>query len=100
MDPANPVFYRLPARLLQVGMSTDDGKDILTLLPGDEWIIASVYTPRPDDLEQDEANRDESESRMYRPDEPVDLAAFSDTSVDGSGLPEAELVEHPRDLAA
>ncbi|MBR7830452.1 hypothetical protein KDK95_29395 [Actinospica sp. MGRD01-02] len=100
MDPTDPVFYRLPARMLEVGMSTDDGQDILTLMPGDEWIIASVYTPRPDDPEQDEANRGETESRMYRPGEPVDLAVFADTLVDGSGLPEAELVEHPQDPAA
>jgi hypothetical protein len=92
MDPTNPTFYRLPARLLETGMSTDDGQDILTVSPGEGWVLACVYTPRSDDPQQDEVNRGETECRMYKLDEQVDLAVFADTLTDGSGYPDAEPV--------
>jgi hypothetical protein len=88
-----PTFYRLPARLLEEGMSTDDGQDILDIEPDGELVFASVYTPRSDDSEQDELNRGEPETRLYKANEWVDLAVFADTAIDGSGYADAELVD-------
>jgi hypothetical protein len=93
MDTIQSTFYRLPARLLEEGMSTDDGQDILDIARGGELAFASVYTPRSDDSEQDELNRGEPETRLYEANEWVDLAVFADTRVDGSGYAEAELVD-------
>ncbi|MFD6356612.1 hypothetical protein [Nocardia tengchongensis] len=50
------ISYMLPAVLLKVGMSTDDGQDILDVsVQTDGTVFISVYTPRSDDPEQDEA---------------------------------------------
>jgi hypothetical protein len=85
------IFYRLPGRDLTVGMSTDDGQDILKVSEPDEdgWVWATVYTPRSDDPEQDEFNRCDTVVRGYRAEDMVDLAVFSDTEVNGSTLPRA-----------
>lgn len=78
-----PQFYELPAHRLIEGLSTDDGQDILSVAVTDTTVQATVYTSRPDDLVQDAENRREPETRMYRPDDAVGLAVFSDTAVDG-----------------
>jgi hypothetical protein len=88
-EPREPIFYTLPAYLLGKGMSTADGQDILDAEREGRWIIAEVYTPRLDDLKQDELNREDAETRWYSPTEPVELAVFPDTEVDGSRYPEA-----------
>lgn len=79
-----PQFYTLPARELQVGMSTDDGQDILAVTTTGMAVSATVYTPRPDDLAQDETNQLMPETRVYQANQPVDLAVFEDTEIDGS----------------
>jgi hypothetical protein len=82
-----PVFYTLPAELLEEGMSTDDGQDILDVGADSEgWVFASVYTPRSDDPDLDEENRGEPETRMYGPREAVGLAVFPDTENVGLSL--------------
>lgn len=93
MDDFETVFYTLPARLLRKGMSTDDGQDLLSVGLDGDHVFASVYTPRSDDPDQDEANRCDSETRMYGADEPVGLGVFADTDVNASDHPEAVLVE-------
>lgn len=86
----DPVFYSLPPSDLEVGMSTDDGQDIVELTPDEDgWIFADVYTPCPDDPEQDESNREHTVCRPYRPGKRVSLAVFPDTDTDGSEYPNA-----------
>jgi hypothetical protein len=86
---AAPVFYQLAAQLLEEGMSTADGQDVLSVsIDDDGTVYASVYTPRSDDLALDEQNRAEPEARVYGPGELVALAVFSDTDVDGSDATE------------
>ncbi|MBA0127283.1 hypothetical protein H0B56_17165 [Haloechinothrix sp. YIM 98757] len=87
--PDRPVFYWLPAADLDEGMSTDDGQDIVSVSVADDWVFVDVYTPRSDDPEQDAQNRDETECRMYRPDELVGMATFPDTAIDGSSADHA-----------
>lgn len=77
-------FYSLPATKLEEGMSTADGQDFVDVTVDAEGIVfGEVYTPRSDDPEQDEANREETDTRVYLRGERVDLAVFSDTVVDG-----------------
>ncbi|GAA4884522.1 hypothetical protein GCM10023222_48630 [Saccharopolyspora cebuensis] len=91
--PDVPVFYCLPAADLEEGMSTDDGQDIVSVTVSDDRVFADVYTPRSDDPEQDAHNRDETECRMYRADELVGMATFTDTAIDGSEADNAQ--PHP-----
>jgi hypothetical protein len=93
MNTSLPVFYRLPARLLEEGMSTDDGQDILSVTSDpDGLVFAEVYTPRSDDPELNQQNRCEPETRLYQANDWVDLAVFEDTDVDGSDYADADLV--------
>lgn len=84
--PDTPVFYTLPARRLTEGLSTNDGQDIIDVSMIEDHVHATVYTPRPDDPELDEANRLEPETRVHHADEDVDLAVFVDTRLDGRDL--------------
>lgn len=89
------IFYTLPARYVMPGMSTDDGQTIIGVesWPGtDPAVLIDKYTPRPDDADADESNREQSSVRMARPDERVSLAVFADTEVDGSRHPDAIIV--------
>ncbi|WP_277675690.1 hypothetical protein [Saccharopolyspora rectivirgula] len=92
--PDAPVFYCLPAADLEEGMSTDDGQDIVSVTVLEDRVFADVYTPRTDDPEQDAENRHETECRMYRPDELVGMATFSDTEIDGSEADNAQPHSH------
>jgi hypothetical protein len=83
----------LPARLLEAGMSTQDGQDIVQVTAGGQLVFVSVYTPRPDVLDQDERNLCEPETRLCQADDWVGLAVFEDTDVDGSDYAEAELAD-------
>ena len=76
------LFYKLPAALLVEGVSTDDGQDVLSVHDWGESISTAVYTPRSDDPAIDELNRTQPETRIWRRDELVDLAVFTDTEVD------------------
>jgi hypothetical protein len=87
------LFYTLPATLLEPGMSTDDGQDILEVNNCGKYVLYHVYTPRPDDEELDEENRCTPEGRMREPSELVNLATFDDTTVDGSTLPQATITK-------
>lgn len=82
-----PKFYSLPAGRLVEGLSTDDGQDIVSVTIRSNDVTAEVYTPRPDNLELDEHNRDNSEMRIYNAADDVDLAIFPDTKVDGREPP-------------
>lgn len=93
MPAPKTIFYQLPARLLEAGMSTDDGQDVLKVTEHGGDVLYHVYTPRPDDPEQDEYNQCCAEGRMRKRDDRVDLAVFEDTQTDGSGLPEAIITE-------
>lgn len=90
MTTDKPIFYTLPARELVEGMSTDDGQDVLDVTWDDNGTIAAhVYTPRPDDPDQDAENAAAPDLRIYEPLEPVGLAVFPDTQVDGTDNPAA-----------
>jgi hypothetical protein len=94
-----PIFYTLPVERLEVGMSTEDGQDVLATGPvyGDPSLrFADVYTRRSDDDELDAENRRESGYRLYNAGERVGLAVFSDTDVDSSDLPEAVITSTVR----
>lgn len=79
-------FYTAPAAQLVEGVSTADGQDVLSVRADGDYVSATVYTPRSDDPGLDARNRSDPETRIYRRDEMVALAEFSDTTVviDGS----------------
>ncbi len=83
------VFYELPANELQNGVSTDDGQDVLQVEFCGTDVLATVYTPRPDDPEADEDNRNATETRLYAASERVALAVFPATETDLSHHPKA-----------
>ncbi len=85
-------LYELPASDLVEGLSTDDGQDIIGLaeLPG--MVLATVYTPRPDNPDADADNMDNPETRVYSRDEMVRLAVFDDNGADLSGHPRARIL--------
>lgn len=83
-----PLFYSLPAALLDVGMSTDDGQDILTVNVGPELVVFDVYTPS-DDPDEDTDRRLTPEARAVPPGQRVTLAVFGDTAVNASTYPQA-----------
>ncbi|WP_280470696.1 hypothetical protein [Nocardia farcinica] len=75
-DTFGAIFYSLPAELVEPGMSTDDGQDVLDVeLVGDE-VILTVYAPHSDDPELDAHNRAAPETRCRTAGAPVGLAAF------------------------
>lgn len=90
-QPPAPVFYTLPASALKKGMSTADGQDVLELSACGDLVTACVYTARSDDPELDEENRGAGATRSYDRNERVELAVFSDTRVDGTRHPLADL---------
>lgn len=83
------ITYALPAHLLQAGMSTDDGQDIVAVEVRGFSVSVTVYTPRPDNDEADAHNRSAPETRVYGCDQLVALAVFDDTAVDLSRHPQA-----------
>ena len=85
------LFYALPAQYLQLGLSTDDGQDIVEVRHVGNNVIYTCYTPRPDDPDADAYNFSAPETRIRDRGEPVDLAVFEDTEVDLSQHPEARL---------
>jgi hypothetical protein len=95
MTDGADIFYTLPAQNLVEGVSTADGQDVISVDVGDDGMVfAQVYTPRSDDPEQDASNRGAPESRLYRVDDRVDLAVFSDTEVDLSEHDAALIGDH------
>lgn len=90
-DQSPTIFYSLPAELLDAGMSTADGQDILTVDAGhDGLVIFDVYTPA-DDPDEDAGRQCAPESRVTRRGERVELAVFSNTSVNASTYPQAKM---------
>lgn len=83
------IFYSLPAPLVQPGMSTDDGQDVLEVSEHNRSLYATVYTPRPDDPDIDATNRSGPELRVYDIGALIPLAVFDDTAVDLSQHPQA-----------
>ncbi|OKH83592.1 hypothetical protein EB73_04375 [Mycobacterium sp. SWH-M3] len=85
MRTGDEIYYELPARDVQAGASTDDGQDITAVeaLP-DGMIYIEVYTPGGD-AERDGVQRGAPETRLYKPDDQVQLAVFADTDIDLSG---------------
>lgn len=81
------VFYELPADELQEGVSTDDGQDVLQVEVSGTGVLATVYTPRSDNPDIDEDNR--NATRLYAVAEMVSLAVFPDTETDLSHHPKA-----------
>lgn len=82
-------FYELPAYLLEPGVSTSDGQDVIEVRLDGRSVSAIVYTPRPDDPDADAYNLSAPEGRVYDRDEMVQLAIFDDTQVDLSKHPRA-----------
>ncbi|WP_457180769.1 hypothetical protein [Mycobacteroides abscessus] len=78
--------YELPAKFLEPGVLTVDGQQVLsvTRLGGD--VLASVYTPRPDDPDADGENRSRSHTRQYAENELVELISHPDITKDLSVL--------------
>ena len=85
------VFYSLPAEQALPGMSTADGQHVTDVDRFDDRVQLYVYTPRPDDPDQDISNRSDPETRVFARDERVDLAVFSTTAVDASEWDDAEV---------
>lgn len=99
------LFYDLPAKYLQPGVSTDDGQDVIAVqheepMPhglqdprylGEGTVSYTCYTPRPDDPDQDAENMMYTDIRIARKSELVELAVFADTDVDLSKHPKAVL---------
>lgn len=86
------VFYRLPARHLVPGVSTDDGRTVLDVRPGghdDSHVLYDVFVPDLLDAGHDEENRVNPEGRIDGVDDLVELAVFGHTEVDLSGHPAA-----------
>ena len=83
------IFYSLPAPLVQPGMSTDDGQDVLEVSFNGDSVLVDVYTPRPDDPDSDAYNRCAPDARIYFSGERIALAVFEDTAVDLSQHPQA-----------
>lgn len=90
-DEWSIVYYTLPVEQVEEGMSTDDGQEILhvSVWPDDSAVLLDVFTPRSDDPNADAANRADGECRAYAWGEPVGLAVYLDTEVDGSEYPDA-----------
>lgn len=86
---SDPVFYSLPGDLLEPGLSTSDGQDIVEILSRTSRDIhVEVYTPS-DDPDEDAANRCAPESRIYGRAGMVELAAFHNSPRDLSSHPRA-----------
>jgi hypothetical protein len=85
------LFYKLPAQYLQLGVSTDDGQDVIAVQHAGKSVFYTCCTPRPDDPDADAYNRSAPETRFADRSRPVDLAVFEDTEVDLSKHPEAQL---------
>ena len=83
------VFYELPANDLHEGVSTDDGQRVLEVESSATGVLATVYTPRSDDPDINEDNRNAPETRLYGVVEMVSLAVFPDTETDLSHHPQA-----------
>lgn len=78
-------YYTLPARLLAAGMSTPEGRVVLSVAPPDDtgW-VAYTITGRHDPVQR------------YAPGaRRIDLAVFPDAATDGSTLPDAVLLPGP-----
>ncbi|MGN2642315.1 hypothetical protein ACTD5D_40330 [Nocardia takedensis] len=82
-------FYSLPAELTEVGMSTDDGQDVIAVEVIDGYVLFDVYTPYPDDSDEDENRRCSPEGRILPLGDRIELAVFPDTVIDGSLLAQA-----------
>lgn len=89
MTTTDAIFYSLPANRLVAGMSTADGQDITNVWLDHERKLVGydTYTPRPDDPGQDADNQCAPDGRIATWDEPVDLAVFADTEIDGRETP-------------
>lgn len=85
LETDQPLFYRLPARLLVRGMTATDGQgcDIDSVTITEAGVEYTVV------VDTDDAGNDLCEIRTAGLDELVQLAVFWDTAVDGSTLPEA-----------
>ncbi|MBC7303182.1 hypothetical protein [Nocardia salmonicida] len=93
MTTYEQIYYSLPASDVAEGMSTNDGKDIVEITTNRQGLLVlTVYTPRSDNLQQDEINREHTENRWYEPNERVNLAVYSDTKTNGSTHPNAVII--------
>lgn len=82
MRAGDEIYYELAARYVQAGASTEDGQDITTVGTfSGGMVYIEVYTPS-DDPERDAAQREASEVRVYKSNDPVKLAVFADSDVD------------------
>jgi Domain of unknown function (DUF3846) len=95
MIDVSPLFYSLPAGAIEVGMSTTDRQEIVSVDPViDEGVVLfDVYTPYPDDPQIDEGSWSHPECRVRTAEERVDLAVFADTKLDGSTYNGAVIAE-------
>lgn len=82
MRAGDEIYYELAARYVQAGASTEDGQDITTVGTfSGGMVYIEVYTPS-DDPERDAVQREASEVRVYKSNDPVKLAVFADSGVD------------------
>lgn len=86
------VFYELPVGSVRPGMWTNDAQEITDVYASGDCIMVSVYTPRPDDPDEDEYNASTPETRIFSPGDYVGLMWCEDTPVDASGTPGARNV--------
>ena len=93
MRTGDEIYYELPARDVQAGASTDDGQDITAVeaLP-DGMIYIEVYTPGGD-AERDGVQRGAPETRLYKPDDQVQLAVFADTDLFALGIEQMNVIQ-------
>ncbi|WP_331761050.1 hypothetical protein OG225_43220 (plasmid) [Nocardia sp. NBC_01377] len=92
-DRPEPTHYSLPAPLVRVGMTTENGHVVLGVeTRGDgDFVVMETYIPRPDDPAADARNRADPEIQVTHHDERVDLAVFPDTAVHGVYHHDAEI---------
>lgn len=78
--------YELPAKFLEPGVLTGDGQQVLSITRLEGEVLASLYTPRPDNPGADGDNRSRSETRQYAENELVELISHPDVALDLSAL--------------
>lgn len=91
-DEWTEIFYSLPAGDVTVGMSTDDGMDVVKVFIEDGLVVLTLDVNS--DAYDDEEDVEHDASTWYGPhpvDKHIDLAVFCNTDVNGSTYPNARI---------
>ncbi|WP_280454155.1 hypothetical protein [Nocardia brasiliensis] len=89
------VYYSLPSRYAEPGMSTADGLDIRAVTTDADTVTMQLCAPDPGEPEA--TSRELLDTITASADEHLLLAIYPDTIIDGSGHPDA-IVHHPEPL--